>query len=377
MTHNPSRSIVAKLLPCLGAGILALLGTLLLSGPALASQGPGRPSRQSSPADSGGETQQAGSPTESAGEDPSGEAPAEAVKETPPAPAEAPAETVQAQPAEAPAVEVPQVEVPPVEVPQVEVPQVEVPQVEVPQVEVPPVAAPVETVAEGPPAETVHEDVPAEPSERPAATDPAHEGAADEHSAEAPAAPQDPALVSGDSPGALEAEAPTALIGSLIAGPVDGEPGEGASVSVAGALVGAGPASPDAATGPQGLLDCELSELAGSLSDSCTASLGAQQSLLAASPAALATAAAVGGAPAGGGDGGVGGGGRSVVPPPGPAPGGAFGGSSAGGSGIALAGSPKRGALLRLAGPRAMRRLRLSCRPWLTAFFVLIPERPG
>jgi len=33
--------------------------------------------------------------------------------------------------------------------------------------------------------------------------------------------------------------------------------------------------------------------------------------------------------------------------------------------------------LLLLAAPRAMRRLRLSCEPWLTAFFVLIPERPG
>ena len=33
--------------------------------------------------------------------------------------------------------------------------------------------------------------------------------------------------------------------------------------------------------------------------------------------------------------------------------------------------------LLLLAAPRVLRRLRLACQPWLTAFFVLIPERPG
>ncbi|HEY5046155.1 MAG TPA: hypothetical protein VII53_09900, partial [Solirubrobacteraceae bacterium] len=71
------------------------------------------------------------------------------------------------------------------------------------------------------------------------------------------------------------------------------------------------------------------------------------------------------------------GGSRSVTPPPGQAPGGAFGGSATGGSGVALSSFSSLAGLLLHAAPRAMRRLRLSCRPWLTAFFVLIPERPG
>ena len=84
-----------------------------------------------------------------------------------------------------------------------------------------------------------------------------------------------------------------------------------------------------------------------------------------------------GGPPPGGGNGGSGGGGRSVAPPPAPAPGGAFGGSGGGGSSGVPSGFLTLAGLLLLAAPRAMRRLRLSCRPSLTAFFVLIPERPG
>jgi hypothetical protein len=64
-------------------------------------------------------------------------------------------------------------------------------------------------------------------------------------------------------------------------------------------------------------------------------------------------------------------------PGPSPPPGGAAGGSAVGGSGVALAAFLSLAALLRLAPSRAMRRLRLSCEPWLTACFALIPERPG
>jgi hypothetical protein len=65
---------------------------------------------------------------------------------------------------------------------------------------------------------------------------------------------------------------------------------------------------------------------------------------------------------------------------PGPAPGGVGSGGAPGGAGgggapasafLSLAG------LLLLAAPHALRRLRLARRPYLTAFFVLIPERPG
>jgi hypothetical protein len=72
-------------------------------------------------------------------------------------------------------------------------------------------------------------------------------------------------------------------------------------------------------------------------------------------------------------------GGRPITPSPGPAPGGAGGGVAAGASGgaVGLSGFLTLAGLLLLAAPRALRRLRLSRRPHLTAFFVLIPERPG
>ena len=66
-----------------------------------------------------------------------------------------------------------------------------------------------------------------------------------------------------------------------------------------------------------------------------------------------------------------------IGPPPGSTPGGAFGGAAGGGSGTAPSGFPMFAGHLLPGAPIAMRRLRLSFRPWLTAFFVLIPERPG
>jgi hypothetical protein len=80
---------------------------------------------------------------------------------------------------------------------------------------------------------------------------------------------------------------------------------------------------------------------------------------------------------AGGRSGNSPGGSGPIAPQPGPAPGGAFGGAAGGGSGIALSGFPTYAGHLLLGAPLAMRRLRLSFQPWLTAFFVLIPERPG
>jgi hypothetical protein len=80
---------------------------------------------------------------------------------------------------------------------------------------------------------------------------------------------------------------------------------------------------------------------------------------------------------AGGGSDGSPGGSAPIAPQPGPGPGGAFGGAAGGGSGIALSGFPTFAGHLLMGAPLAMRRLRLSFRPWLTAFFVLIPERPG
>jgi hypothetical protein len=70
---------------------------------------------------------------------------------------------------------------------------------------------------------------------------------------------------------------------------------------------------------------------------------------------------------------------RPLAPAPGgSAPSGSAGGVAAGGSGgLGLSAFLTIAGLLLLAAPHAMRRLRLSCLPWRTAFFVLIPERPG
>ncbi len=67
------------------------------------------------------------------------------------------------------------------------------------------------------------------------------------------------------------------------------------------------------------------------------------------------------------------------MPAPEPEPGGAGGGVAAGaaGGGVGMSGFLTFAALLLLAAPHALRRLRLSSRAFLTAFFVLIPERPG
>jgi hypothetical protein len=126
------------------------------------------------------------------------------------------------------------------------------------------------------------------------------------------------------------------------------------------------------------------------MTDVCTGVWSTTQSLLSSSSKSFATAtaalaAAAAGAPPGSSHGRqVGGDGRSVdsTPPVSPAPGGppsgaASGGAAVGGSGLALSGFFTLACLLLLGAPRAMRRLRLACEPWLTACFVLIPERPG
>jgi hypothetical protein len=151
---------------------------------------------------------------------------------------------------------------------------------------------------------------------------------------------------------------------------------------------GAGPVSVGGTPGTTaareaGELTCELSALAGHVSGSCTADLlrTQAQGFVSEAPGGLAAAAASLAVAVGGTGGGGHGGGSAVENPPvspgpGPAPSGASG-AAAGGSGLALSGFLTLAGLLLLGAPRAMRRLRLSCEPWLTACFVLIPERPG
>jgi hypothetical protein len=163
-----------------------------------------------------------------------------------------------------------------------------------------------------------------------------------------------------------------------------GGAGDGRAMSAAGPTSLGASTGAIAALGVTGL-SCELSGLERRMSGNCTAgTVGAQRlnaaSLVPVGSAAAATslAAAMVGAPGDNDPGGLAVGNRPPVSPaPSPAPGGASGGSATGGSGLALSAFLTLGALLRLAPSRAMRRLRLSCEPWLTACFVLIPERPG
>ncbi|MHB8233391.1 MAG: hypothetical protein ACYDHT_01925 [Solirubrobacteraceae bacterium] len=134
-----------------------------------------------------------------------------------------------------------------------------------------------------------------------------------------------------------------------------------------------------------GSLSCELSALGGRTTDNCSAGwLGTKRFLNTSAggvvPIAASLAAVTGGGlpPGGGHGGGSAVGNTPVSPTPGPAPSGAAGaGVGGGGGGVAPSAFLSLAGLLLLAAPRAMRRLRLSCRPLLTACFVLIPERPG
>jgi hypothetical protein len=125
-------------------------------------------------------------------------------------------------------------------------------------------------------------------------------------------------------------------------------------------------------------LSC-VTAMGGNSSD-CTSVVLSPQSGLSTASNELATPSAPwnganGGPPDNGGGSAVGN--RPVGPSPGPPPSGASGGAAVGGSGLAPPAFLTLAGLLLLAGSLAMRRLRLSSRPWLTAFFVLIPERPG
>ncbi len=126
---------------------------------------------------------------------------------------------------------------------------------------------------------------------------------------------------------------------------------------------------------------CLLSSLAGLMGDNCTSAWLDNQGMPPSSSASMAASWSPPSAdpPAGEASGDSSGGGRPMPQSPGPAPGGAGGGGAgaAGGAGVGLAGFLTLAGLLLLAAPRALRRLRLSCLPWRTAFFVLIPERPG
>ncbi len=161
----------------------------------------------------------------------------------------------------------------------------------------------------------------------------------------------------------------------------------GGGAGGAGASSGAGAAFDGASgriTAAQQIeqLGCELSELGERTTESCTADWFTAQRVLSESPmgfgfAAVATALTdVADSPAGGPHGAPPAAAPPVSPAPSPAPSGASG-SATGPPGVAVSGFLTLAGLLLFGAPRATRRLRLLCRPWRTACFVLIPERPG
>ena len=178
---------------------------------------------------------------------------------------------------------------------------------------------------------------------------------------------------------------------ALVAGPLSPPPtapmagnGEAQTPATPALSSGGGPRGAIAAALRAGALSCELSALGGHATDNCTVGWLGEKRFVGSSTDGFArvdgslAAAITGGLPPGGGHGGSAFGNAPVSPTPGPPPGGASGGAAVGGaSGLAPSAFLSLAGLLLLAAPRAMRRLRLSSRPWLTACFVLIPERPG
>jgi hypothetical protein len=175
------------------------------------------------------------------------------------------------------------------------------------------------------------------------------------------------------------AEAPVASAGALpviamIAGTeVEGPPPGGGPPAVHGAMTSAQRA---------GGFSCELSQLGGKLTDNCAVGwLGAPR-FVSVAPTGLVTvasslvAATLAGSSSEGGHGGSAVSSPPVGPAPSPAPGGAAG-AATGASGVApLSTFLTLAGLLLLGAPRVLRRLRLSCEPWLAGCFVLVPERP-
>jgi hypothetical protein len=157
-----------------------------------------------------------------------------------------------------------------------------------------------------------------------------------------------------------------------------------ASTEVEGPPPGGGPTARAGMTSAQraGSFSCELSELGGHLTDNCTVGWLGVPRFLSTTPSGLVTAASslvaatIAGSPAQGGHGGSAVSSPPVGPAPSPTPGGAAG-AATGASGVApLSTFLTLAGLLLLGAPRVLRRLRLSCEPWLAGCFVLIPERP-
>jgi hypothetical protein len=356
--HSPEGASAGKSLLCMTVAVIVLLGTLALAATASAEPAP-EASPPAEPAPEAGAPVGEPPPEGSAPPEPTPEGgtpvtesrPEAGPRAEPPAETGAPITEPAPEEAEAPIAEtVSEAAAPIVEpVPETPAPIVEaVPEVPAPILE----SGSEETLPAAPIAELVKEVA-------------AAGGQGSEASAVSPQGGEPAA----GTPAAATTETSSALIAPPIAS--DGEPTEATTgLSAAASII---VRTPLTAAQRAAELSCQLSGLSGPATDNCAVAWpGAQSFATGSGTLAAAAGASTGtGAPPGGGYGSSGGG-RTVIPPPGPTPGGAIGGS-----GIALSGFFTLAGLLLLAAPLAMRRLRLSCQPWLTAFFVLIPERPG
>jgi hypothetical protein len=391
IAHNPSTPIGSKGSLCLGAVVLALFGVMVFSGSARAD----RPA-------SVGET-----PT--ATETPVGALPeAPEAPETPPVvpvvpspevvpPAPAPEVVLESTPAVPTPEAVPAVPAPE-PAPAAPTPEVGLESTPAPPPEAVPATPPPEAVPATPPPEAVPatpppEAVPAVPhpegalealpvgAGRELALEAPAAGAGKEGSAEGSASPAAGAPEDVGGPGRDEVEVAPKVPNDLVGLPVATSAPTNGSGETTAARAGGGVAG-TVVSRPAGDLTCEFSALQGRVGPNCRAGLIGATRLLATSPSGFAGIAAASMAadmdpPGEGGHGG-----SAVLrlpasPAPGPAPSGVSGGSSTGTSGLALSGFLTLSGQLRLAAPRALRRLRLSSAPWRTACFVLIPERPG
>ena len=368
MTQNFSTRTVIRGLLCVAASLLMLLGALMAATSARAEPVGGQVAEAAPPVEPvAGQVTEATPPPEQVTE---AVPPVEQSEATPP-----PEQVTEAVPPVEQVVEQVTEAVPPVE-------------------QVKEVAAPVEPVVEkvtevAPPAElvkeqakeippTVGEPIKEQTKEPAASIEPIKEPLAVSSS---PASAPDPQAAATPASSTPATEASSASGGPLIVPSTGDGPGEPPTASaVASTPVRSVPTRLTAAQRAVDL-SCELSGLTAAATDDCTAGWLSSRPLLSASPGDLVAAApARASTPEGGDSGGSGGSfgdNHTFIPPPGPAPSGAVGGSAAGGGGVGLSGFFTLAGQLRLAGPRAMRRLRLSSQPWLTAFFVLIPERPG
>ena len=377
ITQNPSTRNLAKGLFCAGLLAMALLLTLVVAGASAAVSADQAVAPSTS---EGGSTLEL--TPESSTPPPGSEAPSTGVpKPTPPEVTQPPV-TALPEVTQPPATPLPEVTQPPVST----LPEVAQPPA-TPVAPTPQPPPPVEAKTTAPPAtETVEATTPKPVTEATAASvEPT--AATSAEAALSVAAPSTGQIADGLTsppagpqqnaapPEAAPVEASSVLLGRLAlgAGGRSGPPRSGPGAAAAADVVGVVDLSPAQRAAE---LSCELSGMAGSVTNNCRAEVSGQASLSA--PAAgfrAPTGSRTG--PPNDGYGNSSGGSHPAIPAPAPAPSGAVGGSAAGGSGVALSGFFTLAGLLLLAAPRALRRLRLSCQPWRAAFFVLIPERPG